>query len=590
MGGRDVREVEQDLHELARKELVRPGRTSSMEGEQEYGFWHVLVRDVCYAQIPRSSRAARHRAAAAWIERKAGDRVEDLADVLAHHYLQALELALAAGSVEETEELEAGAIRYLALAGERALSLDVQSAEASLARALELAPEGHRERAFMLEGWAKAAQQQGRLDEARAALEEAIALYREQGENVDAGRALTGVVAVHWALGDPRRKEAIAESLAMLEAQPPGLELVAAYAELAGVRLEDAAYSEAIETSERSSQLASELGLPEPARALGFGASARANLGGRRGLDEMRRALELSVERGKSRDAGAIYSYLSQACWEYEGPQSALAVCREGIEFCKRRGISEIVLKTAGFAPLYLADLGRCEQALTEAASLADRAEATSNIPAHIVARSAELRLLAHRGEEEQSPAPGERLADEARSTGVPWEIGFGLGAAAQHVLAAGRPKLAETLLRELTEVQGAHRTLSYGLLPELVRCALASSGPELAARLTGDFEPSTPMREHALVAARAVLAEAAGDLAEASTLYAETAERWLEFGNVPERAYALLGHGRCLVALRPPAAEVPLAQARELFASMGYKRALAETETLLARTAARAS
>ena len=475
MGGRDAREVEQDLHELARKELVRAGRTSSMEGEQEYGFWHALVRDVCYAQIPRSSRAARHRAAAAWIEHKAGERAEDLADVLAHHYLEALELARAVGSTEETEELEAGAIRYLALAGERALALDVQSAEVSLARALELAPEGHPERAFLLERWAKAAQQRGRLEEARAALEEAIALFREQGENVAAGRALTGVVAVLWALGDPRRKEAIAEALALLEAQPPGPELVAAYAEQAGVRLEDAAYPEAIETWERSSRLASELGLPESARGLGVAAAARASLGDRRGLEDMRRALELSIERGKSRDAGVIYGELSEASWHYEGPQSALAVCREGVEFCERRGVSEVGLALASFAPLDLTDLGRCEEALAETASLAERAEATGNIPAHISARSVELRLLAHRGEKAQSAA-AERLAELASSTGVPWEIGFGLGAAAQHLLAAGRPERAESLLHELAQVEGV--LASYSLLPELVRCAVASSGP----------------------------------------------------------------------------------------------------------------
>ena len=86
MGDRDSREVEQALHELARKELVRPSRSSAMEGEAEYGFWHVLVQDVCYAQIPRAARAARHQAAAEWIEAKAGERAEDLADVLAHHY------------------------------------------------------------------------------------------------------------------------------------------------------------------------------------------------------------------------------------------------------------------------------------------------------------------------------------------------------------------------------------------------------------------------------------------------------------------------------------------------------------------------
>src|SRR5205807_3430070 len=80
MADRDRREVERALHELARKELVRPSRQSSMEGEAEYGFWHLLVRDVAYQQIPRAGRAARHVAAADWLEGKAGERVEDLAD------------------------------------------------------------------------------------------------------------------------------------------------------------------------------------------------------------------------------------------------------------------------------------------------------------------------------------------------------------------------------------------------------------------------------------------------------------------------------------------------------------------------------
>jgi hypothetical protein len=58
----------------------------------------------------------------------------------------------------------------------------------------------------------------------------------------------------------------------------------------------------------------------------------------------------------------------------------------------------------------------------------------------------------------------------------------------------------------------------------------------------------------------------------------------------VPERAYALLGHGRCLVALGRPEAEVPLAEARDLFASMEYEPALGETVRLLGDAAALAS
>ena len=61
-----------------------------MQGEDEYSFWHVLVRDVAYGQLPRAARAAKHRAAAEWIERIAGERVGDHAELLVHHYERAL--------------------------------------------------------------------------------------------------------------------------------------------------------------------------------------------------------------------------------------------------------------------------------------------------------------------------------------------------------------------------------------------------------------------------------------------------------------------------------------------------------------------
>src|SRR5215218_8038269 len=150
IGGRSENELELALHELARKELVRPARTSSMEGEREYSFWHLLVRDVAYGQIPRVERARRHRAAATWIERKAGGRVEDLAEVLAYHYLRALELAEATGDTEQADGLAAPARRFLVLAAERALGLDTAQAEARLARALELCPADDPERPDLL--------------------------------------------------------------------------------------------------------------------------------------------------------------------------------------------------------------------------------------------------------------------------------------------------------------------------------------------------------------------------------------------------------------------------------------------------------
>ena len=141
-----------------------------MAGEAEYAFWHVLARDVAYNQLPRASRATRHVAAARWIESKAPDRVEDLADVLAYHYTAALDLAHAAGNTDQAAELQAPALRFLSLAGERALGLDTAAALASFERALALTPEGHPERAAALARFGEAASHAGRYEERRDAL------------------------------------------------------------------------------------------------------------------------------------------------------------------------------------------------------------------------------------------------------------------------------------------------------------------------------------------------------------------------------------------------------------------------------------
>ena len=81
MAGRPEVEVRQFLHELARKELVRPARRPSIEGQAEYAFWHVVVQDVAYRQIPRAARSSKHRAAAEWLEGVAGQRVGDHAEI-----------------------------------------------------------------------------------------------------------------------------------------------------------------------------------------------------------------------------------------------------------------------------------------------------------------------------------------------------------------------------------------------------------------------------------------------------------------------------------------------------------------------------
>src|SRR5262249_13196535 len=127
MGGVEEAAAREGLHDLSRKELVRTVRTSSVQDQTEYSFWHALVRDVAYGQIPRAERAAKHLAVAAWIQQAAGERLGDQAEFLAYHYEHAIELTTAAGR-EPGDELRSKAARALELAGERAQRLDVAQA------------------------------------------------------------------------------------------------------------------------------------------------------------------------------------------------------------------------------------------------------------------------------------------------------------------------------------------------------------------------------------------------------------------------------------------------------------------------------
>jgi class 3 adenylate cyclase/tetratricopeptide (TPR) repeat protein len=589
MGKRDPGEVEQALHELARKELVRPNRTSSMEEETEYAFWHALVRDVCYGQIPRAGRAERHQQAAVWIEQKAGERAEDLADLLAHHYLSALELIEATGN-EVAAELRGHTVRYLGLAGERALGLDVDQAERSLDRALDLAAHDDPQRPELLERWARAALQQLRLREARDALDQALAAHRRFGDRLAAGRTLTQIALVLSRLGDPRRTEALDEALQLLEAEPPGRELVAAYAQQARAGVVGGAYEEAIGAAEQALNLAAQLNLPEPADAVGYRGDARASIGDRQGVNEMRRALALAVEQGDGRAAAHLYNNLAVAAWLYEGPQASLDLLREGIDFAQRRGIAEFAGFMSAAQVSFMAQLGLTEDARADAARLADQAEQAGDT-AFIEPRGVQFLLLAECGQHEQAPSP-EPMLRAARDSGELQHMAEAVAGAAPLLHAQGHPEQARLLLREIERIGGSARIDPFyaGVLTTLVRSALALDDTNLADSLTQGVQPVTPLHQYALAASKAQLAEAAGSPSQAATVYADAAGRWQQFGNLPERAYALLGQGRSLHTLGDPAAHEPLTEARELFSALGYKPALNETETLLQQTQAAAA
>jgi class 3 adenylate cyclase/S1-C subfamily serine protease len=151
VGPHELAGVFEGFYDLVAKELVRPERGSSIEGETEFVFVHALVRDVAYSQLTLADRAVKHAALARWLEQRTAGRGEDMAEVLAFHYGTALELAHSAGLFELMDELEEPTTRYLELAGGRAAPLDAAAAAAHFARAKRVAGEAARpKRRFLL--------------------------------------------------------------------------------------------------------------------------------------------------------------------------------------------------------------------------------------------------------------------------------------------------------------------------------------------------------------------------------------------------------------------------------------------------------
>ena len=587
MGGREQAELEQALHELARKELVRPVRTSSMAGEAEYAFWHLLVRDVAYAQIPRAERAAKHMRAVKWLEAKAGERVEDLAEVLAYHTGEALALAHAVGDSALAAELIPAAGRYALLAGERALGLDTGKALALFERARTLTAESNPRFPLVLLRWADAARQAGRLGEAAAALEQAITSFKARGEVRRAGEALATLASVRGYLGASGDLAIPKEAVALLE-QHPGPELVEALAALAGAHYVAGAFGSAIATAGRALGVAEQQRLARPGRALGFRGVARCYLGDVDGLADMEQALALLVREGKGRDAAVLYNNLAFVRWFLEGPAAALAQLEQGEAFATARGLTEVAHVVASSLGRALLELGRLDEALAQTQRLVPALEQSGNVLALCELRAIQARALSEQGT--NAVAEAEEALELARDSEDQLLLAFAAAAAVPALLASDSSATARAVLDEIAAADYHHNPEYALLLPTLTRAAAQVGEADIVARLADNVPDTLPIQRHALCAARGTLAEGTGSLAEAVDLYAQAAGRWHEFGNVSERAYALLGRGRCLLRLGEAGAEVQLGEAKELFSTMGYRPALAETEALLEQTVAQAT
>ena len=120
------------LAALERRDLVRRERVSAIEGDEQYVFKHVLIRDVAYDLLPRARRQERHEQCARFLE-EATAEIGEAGAALARHWRDAGD--------------RARALDYLVAAGEQAERGWAKDHAVELYReALTLVPEEDEER------------------------------------------------------------------------------------------------------------------------------------------------------------------------------------------------------------------------------------------------------------------------------------------------------------------------------------------------------------------------------------------------------------------------------------------------------------
>jgi class 3 adenylate cyclase/tetratricopeptide (TPR) repeat protein len=288
LSGLDLGTVEQGLHVLERKGLIRRERRSAVGGQDEYAFRHVLVRDVAYGQIPRTARGDRHAQAADWIEGLG--RADDHAELLAHHLGSALELARAAGT--EDPALAARARIALRRAGDRALSLHAYAgAFRFYGSALELWPDDG-ERPKIVAAHARARFRVEGDDDGLAA---AIDALEAVGELEEAAELAALAAQAAWRAGRrPRAEELLSHGERLLAGRPASRALAAVLAEKARLLAVGDEIERAEEAASQALRLAEELGLDElRANILGTQGVVRFTVGE---LEAASALLELALE------------------------------------------------------------------------------------------------------------------------------------------------------------------------------------------------------------------------------------------------------------------------------------------------------
>jgi tetratricopeptide (TPR) repeat protein len=389
-----------------------------------------------------------------------------------------------------------------------------------------------------------------------------------------------------------RVRQLFASARELLEAEPPGRELVRLYSAMAGDAMLRSQYPESMVLAEKSLALAETLNRPDlTVRPLQYRGWARWDARDAAGAQaDLQASIEIGLQHGDAGETSIAYNNYGSLRLALEGPAAALETYREGMAFSARRGMEGNRLWSAGETTWCLYDLGRWDELLTVADEVESEAQARSWSQIGLLALPERIKVLLLRGQAAEAAAlVGSTLA-AAREVGDPQLLVPALEAQAMVEMALGRGPEAVDAILEIERITAETTPLVFSFAAALVAVACQAGDMALAHRLV-EGNPAMPGRsKNIVITGRAVVAETEGRLDEALAGYQDAADRWAEHGSVIEHGRALLAIGRCLVGLgRAGEALEPLREARDVFAEPRATVLAAEVDDLLAETTARA-
>jgi class 3 adenylate cyclase/tetratricopeptide (TPR) repeat protein len=559
-GGASTHALDDSLHRLERREFIRRERRSSIEGDTQYAFAHTLVRDVAYGQIPRADRAEKHRRAAIWIE--SFGRPEDYADLRAHHYASALEIARAGRA--DTDELVRATRLALRDAGDRAALLNAFAAAArDYDRALELWPEDDGERPRLLLAAAAARFRADVWDdmELAAARDALLAVDDRDG----AAEAELLRAEVFWSVGRGDDVLPVLERMTELAKElPPSETKARVYASLFRLHWLGNREELAAQFEPQALAMADALGIQEVrAQVLSTSGSWRTMKGDRGGLDALEESIAI-FEQLDSADAQRPYNNLSDAYYNLgELPKAAAATERMQEAWTRYASVDwRRWADSQKFRLWYMA--GRWDEALELAARRIADAQAGPGHYLEPVWRFYRARIRLARGDRAGAVEDGSRALASARIASDPQMVIPAI-AFQSRLLWALDDDSTEELALELVDVcRREPLAIAHDWFPE-VTVVLAGLDRPTELEVVAESVPTpTPWRDAGLALGR-------GDPLEAAEILGRIGSRPLE--------------AEAQVLAAKTGLDIDLGAAIEFFEEVGASADLAEAESLVART-----